>query len=258
MIADPAPIDDSVPAPPANIDWPLLERVPSLLAAGNCSADTCRQLLIQSQQELQQRFRDDEPVEALVRARAAFIDRLLAQLWGAQLNDDLAGRATLAAVGGYGRRELHPCSDVDLMVLTPESLTDADREPIEKLVAFLWDIGLEVGHSVRTVSECAEESIADVGVMTTLLEARALAGSASLLPAMRTALAPDRVWPVRRVACVRALRCFFSVLPSFSRIRTTVSFCFLRRVFFFARRGGFCRPMVFPSRHQLARFLRPR
>ena len=197
MIADPAPIDDSVPAPPANIDWPLLERVPSLLAAGNCSADTCRQLLIQSQQELQQRFRDDEPVEALVRARAAFIDRLLAQLWGAQLNVDLAGRATLAAVGGYGRRELHPCSDVDLMVLTPESLTDADREPIEKLVAFLWDIGLEVGHSVRTVSECAEESIADVGVMTTLLEARALAGSASLLPAMRTALAPDRVWPVR-------------------------------------------------------------
>ena len=197
MIANPAPIDDSVPAPPANIDWPLLERVPSLLAAGNCSADTCRQLLIQSQQELQQRFRDDEPVEALVRARAAFIDRLLAQLWGAQLNVDLAGRATLAAVGGYGRRELHPCSDVDLMVLTPESLTDADREPIEKLVAFLWDIGLEVGHSVRTVSECAEESIADVGVMTTLLEARALAGSASLLPAMRTALAPDRVWPVR-------------------------------------------------------------
>ena len=197
MIADPASIDDSLPAPPANIDWPLLERVPALLAAGDCSADTCRQLLAQSQRELQQRFHDDEPVEALVRARAAFIDRLLAQLWGARLDDGLAGRATLAAVGGYGRRELHPCSDVDLMVLTPESLTDADREPIEQLVAFLWDIGLEVGHSVRTVSECAEESIADVGVMTTLLEARWLAGSTSLLPAMRAGLAPDRVWPAR-------------------------------------------------------------
>ena len=64
-------------------------------------------------------------------------------------------------------------------------------------MSFLWDIGLEVGHSVRTVAECAEESIADVGVMTTLLEARALAGNATLLPAMRVALAPDRVWPVR-------------------------------------------------------------
>ena len=194
---DPSTLDDFVLTPPASIDWPLLERVPALLAAGNCTAATCRQLLAQSQQELQQRFRDEEPVEALVRARAAFIDRLLAQLWRERLSDDLAGRATLAAVGGYGRGELHPCSDVDLMVLTPESLTDADREPIEKLVAFLWDIGLEVGHSVRTVAECAEESIAEVGVMTTLLEARWLAGSASLLPAMRGALAPERVWPVR-------------------------------------------------------------
>ena len=194
---DPSTLDDFVLTPPASIDWPLLERVPALLAAGNCTAATCRQLLAQSQQELQQRFRDEEPVEALVRARAAFIDRLLAQLWRERLSDDLAGRATLAAVGGYGRGELHPCSDVDLMVLTPASLTDADREPIEKLVAFLWDIGLEVGHSVRTVAECAEESIAEVGVMTTLLEARWLAGSASLLPAMRGALAPERVWPVR-------------------------------------------------------------
>ena len=194
---DPSTLDDFVLTPPASIDWPLLERVPALLAAGNCTAATCRQLLAQSQQELQQRFRDEEPVEALVRARAAFIDRLLAQLWRERLSDDLAGRATLAAVGGYGRGELHPCSDVDLMVLTPESLTDADRDPIAKLVAFLWDIGLEVGHSVRTVAECAEESIAEVGVMTTLLEARWLAGSASLLPAMRGALAPERVWPVR-------------------------------------------------------------
>jgi [protein-PII] uridylyltransferase len=197
MIADPAAIDDSVPSAPASIDWPLLERVPALLAAGHFSPEVCRQLLQQSQQELQQRFSDDEPVEALVRARAAFIDRLLINLWPQRLGAELSLRVTLAAVGGYGRGELHPCSDVDLLVLTSEPLTGPDREPIEKLVSFLWDIGLEVGHSVRTVTECAEESIADVGVMTTLLEARALAGSASLLPAMRAALAPDKVWPVR-------------------------------------------------------------
>ncbi|HMI37846.1 MAG TPA: [protein-PII] uridylyltransferase, partial [Steroidobacteraceae bacterium] len=157
----------------------------------------CRQLLAQGQQELQQRFRDDEPVEGLVRARAAFIDALFACLWQAKLSATLAERLTLAAVGGYGRGELHPYSDVDIMVLTLDSLSEAERAEIGLFLAFLWDIGLEVGNSVRTVGECAEESIADVGVMTTLLEARWLAGSGVLLPQMRAALGPERVWPVR-------------------------------------------------------------
>ncbi len=196
MNADPTALDVS-PLQAIRLDWPLLERLPSLLGASACSAADCRQLLLQGQQELQQRFRDDEPVEALVHARAAFMDVLLDGLWLARLSPDLAGRLTLAAVGGYGRGELHPCSDVDIMVLTPESLGEAERGQVGDFLAFLWDIGLEVGNSVRTVEECAEESIADVGVMTTLLEARWLAGSRLLLPQMRAALAPDRVWPVR-------------------------------------------------------------
>ena len=71
------------------------------------------------------------------------------------------------------------------------------RGRVEQFVAFLWDIGLEVGHSVRTVEECAQESAADVGVMTTLLEARLLTGNAELLARMRTALGPDHIWPVK-------------------------------------------------------------
>ncbi|HEX9473350.1 MAG TPA: [protein-PII] uridylyltransferase [Steroidobacteraceae bacterium] len=196
MNADPAALDVA-PLQAVRLDWPLLERLPSLLGASAGSAVDCRQLLVQGQQELQQRFRDDEPVEALVRARAAYIDVLLACLWQAHLSADLAERLTLAAVGGYGRAELHPCSDVDIMVLAPGSLGESERGQVGSFLAFLWDIGLEVGNSVRTVGECAEESIADVGVMTTLLEARWLAGSRSLLPQMRAALAPDRVWPVR-------------------------------------------------------------
>ncbi len=82
-------------------------------------------------------------------------------------------------------------------VLTVQSTISTLRARVEQLVAFLWDIGLEVGHSVRTVAECAEESAADVGVMTTLLEARQLAGSVELVGAMRRALAPEHVWPVR-------------------------------------------------------------
>ncbi|EQD66698.1 PII uridylyl-transferase, partial [mine drainage metagenome] len=66
-----------------------------------------------------------------------------------------------------------------------------------RLLTFLWDIGLEVGHSVRTVEECIEQSKADVSVMTTLIEARLLAGSPELLAGLRERLAPQQLWPVR-------------------------------------------------------------
>ena len=104
--------------------------------------------------------------------------------------DDLA----LIAVGGYGRGELHPSSDIDIMVLLPKS-DSADWQPdIERFLTFLWDIGLEVGHSVRSIDDCQRESLADISVATTLFEARLLAGPESLFAGMRRALAPDRLW----------------------------------------------------------------
>jgi [protein-PII] uridylyltransferase len=100
----------------------------------------------------------------------------------------------LIAVGGYGRGELHPCSDIDIMVLLPKS-DSADWQPdIERFLALLWDIGLEVGHSVRSIDDCQRESLADISVATTLFEARLLAGPESLFAGMRRALAPDRLW----------------------------------------------------------------
>jgi [protein-PII] uridylyltransferase len=195
-VTDSTVLDDAAPADPAPLDWPLLHRLPALLAEST-DAGSCRSLLAQAQEELRSRFFGDEPVEGLVRARARFIDLLLRTLWQTRLSGELAARLALVAVGGYGRGELHPCSDVDLLVLVPAPLAEADRASLEQLVAFLWDIGLEVGHSVRTVAECAEESAADVGVMTTLMESRRLAGSEELTVAMRAALAPDRIWPVR-------------------------------------------------------------
>ena len=196
-VTDAAVLEELTPEPPPGLDWPLLARLPERLAAANGSAAACRELLSTAHEELKARFLADEPVEALVRARAAFTDGVLRMLWAQQLEAALAQRLCLVAVGGYGRGELHPYSDVDLLVLVPTPLDGSERSQVETLVAFLWDIGLEVGHSVRTVQECAEESAADVGVMTTLLEARHLAGSIELLAAMRLALAPSRIWPVR-------------------------------------------------------------
>jgi [protein-PII] uridylyltransferase len=179
--------------------WPLLERLPQLLVEGNYSREVCRKLIQDAQAELQQRFTAEENIEVLVRARAQFIDALLRALWQQLLQPELAARLALLAVGGYGRGELHPQSDVDILVLTPATaLSAGDRSQLEQVITFLWDIGLEVGNSVRTAAECAEESAADVGVMTTLLEARLLSGSTGLLAEMRAALAPDKVWPSHR------------------------------------------------------------
>jgi [protein-PII] uridylyltransferase len=183
----------------AQLDWPLLERLPDTLAADNYSAATYLRIVQESQAELQARFFAEEPVEALVRARAQLMDALLTTVWEQKLEQTMRTRLALIAVGGYGRAELHPQSDVDILLLIPSDrpLSESERAQIEQLVAFLWDIGLEVGHSVRSIEECAEESAADVGTMTTLLEARRIAGSAELLEQMRRALAADRVWPAR-------------------------------------------------------------
>jgi [protein-PII] uridylyltransferase len=196
-VADSTVLEEALPEEPPPLDWPLLNRLPALLAESQGAADSCRSLLKQAQEELHARFVAEEPVEGLVRSRARFTDVLLRTLWQQRLPGDLAARLTLVAVGGYGRGELHPYSDIDFLVLVPAPLVESERAIVEQLVAFLWDIGLEVGHSVRTVAECAEESAADVGVMTTLMESRRLAGSAELLAEMRVALAPDRIWPVR-------------------------------------------------------------
>ncbi len=101
----------------------------------------------------------------------------------------LPAGATLAAVGGYGRGELYPGSDVDLLILLPAPPTATDASSVEVLVAALWDLGLEPGHSVRTIAECETEANADITVETALLESRWLAGSRSLMKQFEAAMA---------------------------------------------------------------------
>src|ERR1041385_2738712 len=181
---------------PRSAPWLRLAQLPERLAAAGFAPDAFRTELRDAHAELVERFKADEPIEILVHARAELIDTVLREVWRSQLP---AGYDpwTLAAVGGYGRGELHPHSDVDILILVPQSPDDAGRGVVERVVTFLWDINLEVGHSVRTVEQCAEESAADVGVMTTLIEARLLAGNEASLARMRDAVSADRVWPVK-------------------------------------------------------------
>ena len=105
------------------------------------------------------------------------IDRMLGVVWKAQ---GLPHTWALLAVGGYGRGQLFPCSDIDLVVLLPEPADARVQQKLETFIGTLWDVGLEVGHSVRTVAECAELAAQDLTVQTSLLEARLLRGDRSL------------------------------------------------------------------------------
>ena len=83
-------------------------------------------------------------------------------------------------MGGYGRGELFPASDIDLLILLPAETSKTTQEKLERLVSHFWDIGLEIGHSVRTIQECLNEAAQDITVQTALLEARLLTGNAKL------------------------------------------------------------------------------
>jgi [protein-PII] uridylyltransferase len=165
------------------------------LAAGEAPVSCLRDALRAGNDELSRRFEADVDVGALVHGRAAFVDSLLRRAWAAVVPEELD--AALVAVGGYGRGELHPASDVDVMVLLGANASAA-AAAIEALVVLLWDIGLEVGHSVRTVAECAAEAERDITVATNVMEARWLAGRNALVDAMRAATGPDRIWPSDR------------------------------------------------------------
>lgn len=174
-------------------DWPYLTAVPAALEEGQFSPIVFRQVLDHGTDLLKDRFVADEPIEDLVRDRAKLVDIALRAAWVNHAGK-FAGDLALVAVGGYGRGELHPSSDIDIMVLLPKSDSADWQSDIERFLTFLWDIGLEVGHSVRSIDDCQRESLADISVATTLFEARLLFGPEPLFAGMRRALAPDRLW----------------------------------------------------------------
>ena len=142
--------------------------------------------------ELSDQFSPDKSVTDLLTARCAAVDDALGQLW-AHCNLDEAN-ATLAAVGGYGRGELYPQSDVDVLILIPDE-AKVDNTSISGFVGALWDLGLKIGHSVRTPDECISLASTDITVMTTLIETRLLAGEGALLDEVTKRLDEERVWP---------------------------------------------------------------
>ena len=121
----------------------------------------------------------------LLRAHARLIDRTLQELWRSH---NPSSAMALVATGGYGRGELFPASDVDVLILLGHEPGAAERERLEHLIGVLWDIGLEIGHSVRTLDACVELARTDITIETSLLEARMLAGNAALFRRLSRAI----------------------------------------------------------------------
>mgnify|MGYP000651515396 CR=1 FL=1 len=138
---------------------------------------TWRNWLRDARQTLKNRYVDSGNVLALLRNHCALVDQLLVRIWQ---TIDWGGKPALLAVGGYGRGELYPYSDVDLLILIKPGTQISLSAQIEQLIGLLWDAGLEVGHSVRTSDESIALAHQDVSVQTNLLESRFLTGNASL------------------------------------------------------------------------------
>ncbi|HSQ69325.1 MAG TPA: [protein-PII] uridylyltransferase [Steroidobacteraceae bacterium] len=176
--------------------WGFLAGLPELLDAGDDRIASFRHALAEGSADLERRFVEEEPIESLVHDRARMVDVVLRKAWSLHAGPHEKD-VDLIAVGGYGRGELHPCSDIDVLILLPKSESADGHSGIEAFLAFMWDIGLEVGHSVRTIDDCQRECAADVSVATTLIEARLLCGPEHLFQSMRRALGPDRIWSSR-------------------------------------------------------------
>ncbi|WP_319379727.1 [protein-PII] uridylyltransferase [Thiomicrorhabdus sp.] len=134
-------------------------------------------------------YDDGAPVANLIKERATFVDQLLKKIWKSFICNE---RAVLIAVGGYGRGELHPYSDIDLLILCEEP--DHNQEPISAFITFLWDIGFDVGHSIRSVEECIEEGSQDVTIATNLLEARWITGDYTRYQALQEIWRHKNFW----------------------------------------------------------------
>jgi [protein-PII] uridylyltransferase len=142
--------------------------------------------LLAGRESLRQSYLRAAAPQRQLRAHSRLIDRTLRGLWRVLRP---AAPAALVATGGYGRGELFPFSDIDVLVLLAEDPEARERASLERLVGMFWDVGLEVAHSVRTVQECVDAAAADITVQTALLEARFLAGSRGLYRGLTAAVA---------------------------------------------------------------------
>ncbi|MGJ8693312.1 MAG: [protein-PII] uridylyltransferase [Thalassotalea sp.] len=135
---------------------------------------------------------ENADMEVLVNARAQYVDLILSKLWCQHQLDE--SPISLLAVGGYGRGELHPYSDVDILLLTPDEVDKSQEERMCAFITQLWDVRLDIGSSVRCIKECIEQGKKDVTIATNLLEMRLVCGNPILAEQLHNLVFHDGLW----------------------------------------------------------------
>ena len=184
---------DSVAMEPALFDKFSFEK--ALLKENTNKLALFKQALSRGNNYLKDGYEAGKDIRTLVNQRAWFVDQLLINAWKCII---ASPEMSLIAVGGYGRGELHPYSDVDLMILHKTGIKTDLNDLIKSFLRFLWDIGLEVGHSVRTIEQCKHEADQDITVITNLMESRLVDGNEQLYAAMTMMIGPDKTWSDRK------------------------------------------------------------
>lgn len=155
-----------------------------------------KQALKQAQQKLDERFRSGHDIRKLIYGRAWIIDQILKAAWHlfSWPSDD---EISLIAVGGYGRGELHPYSDVDILILLKDIKPEVHHDAISGFLTLLWDLSLDIGSSVRTMEECYNEAYSDITIATNLVESRPLTGNPSIHQQMYERVTSEDAWSDR-------------------------------------------------------------
>ncbi|CAO3407064.1 [protein-PII] uridylyltransferase [Azospirillum largimobile] len=151
-----------------------------------------RKALADGRAEVRRRFDDGGSGEQCVRENCYLADRVVGTLADFTVRhifptaNPTSGEVfDVAATGGYGRGELAPFSDIDLLFLLPYKRTPRVEQVVEYMLYILWDLGLKVGHAVRSVDDCIRQSKADVTIRTAILESRYLWGPGKLFAELR-------------------------------------------------------------------------
>jgi [protein-PII] uridylyltransferase len=172
--------------PPAEERAAVLAELKAALAAGRA--------------DIRRRFDADGDGRLATRELGFLIDQLLRTLHDFTTthpyplaNPSAAERLAIVAVGGYGRGELAPQSDVDILFLLPYKLTPHGEQVVEYILYHLWDLGLKVGHATRSIDECLRQAKADLTIRTNLLEARYVCGEQALYQELRRRYAKEIV-----------------------------------------------------------------
>lgn len=163
----------------------------------NNQIKTLKQAIAGASNILDERYKANLNITEIVSGRAWVIDQILRLAWKSQPWPDEKD-ISLVAVGGYGRSELLPHSDIDILILTRKDNASRYKSCISSFCTLLWDIGLEVGQSVRSIKQCKSESINDITVATALMESRTICGPVELQSEMYALTTGKRVWPIKQ------------------------------------------------------------